>query len=49
MRVEDTCIACGACQAVCEDIIIEEKAILPEGIDDDNLIAICPMGAIVKE
>lgn len=49
MKVEDTCIGCGACQSICPEIVRDEIAILPDGLDNDDLIAVCPMNAIVKD
>lgn len=48
LEVNENCIACGACQTVCDDICIADKAIIPD-VDEETaeeLKTICPMGAI---
>lgn len=52
MKVNDDCICCGACKSICEDIEIEDKAIIPDNIEasmKSELIDVCPVGAIEKE
>ena len=54
--IEDSCIACGACESVCDAVFsIEDKAVVDESAVDANADAVqeaadaCPVAAIVIE
>ena len=56
VKVEDSCIACGACESVCENVFsIEDKAVVNESAVAANEDCVkeaaesCPLGAIVIE
>ena len=56
VRVEDGCIACGACESICSDVFsIEDKAVVNEAAVADNIDSVkeaadaCPVGAIEVE
>ena len=53
VKVEDSCIACGACESICDAVFsIEDKAVANEAAVADNIDAVkeaadaCPVGAI---
>ena len=46
VKVEDSCIACGACEAICGDVFsVEDVA----KVNAANVAESCPVGAIVVE
>lgn len=57
--LEDTCIGCGACQAICEDVFeINDEGfaqakvdVVPENVKEECMDAVegCPVSAIVVE
>ena len=54
--VEDSCIACGACESICDAVFsIEDKAVVDESAVADNEDCVkeaadsCPVSAIVVE
>lgn len=55
--IEENCISCGQCQAICEDVFVVEdiaKVIVPEVKEEliesvQDAIESCPTGAIVWE
>lgn len=56
VKVNDECIACGACESICDAVFsIEDKAIVDESAVADNIDAVkeaadaCPVGAIEVE
>ena len=56
VRVEDSCIACGACESICDAVFsIEDKAVVKEAAVADNEDCVkeaadsCPVQAIVVE
>ena len=56
VRVEDGCIACGACESVCDAVFkVEDVAVVNEAAVADNEACVkeaadaCPVGAIVVE
>lgn len=56
VRVEDSCIACGACESICDAVFsIEDKAVVNESAVADNEDCVkeaadsCPVQAIVVE
>ncbi len=53
VKVNDECIACGACESICDAVFsIEDKAVVDESAVADNIDAVkeaadaCPVGAI---
>ena len=56
VKVEDSCIACGACESICDAVFsIEDKAVVDESAVADNEDCVkeaadsCPVSAIVVE
>ena len=56
VTIEDSCIACGACESICDAVFsIEDKAVVDESAVADNIDAVkeaadaCPVGAITVE
>lgn len=56
VTVEDSCIACGACESICEKVFtIADKAEVNEAEVEANVdgvkeaVEACPVGAIVIE
>lgn len=56
VRVEDSCIACGACESICDAVFtVEDKAVVNESAAADNEDCVkeaadsCPVQAIVVE
>lgn len=54
VRVEDSCISCGACESICdavfsiEDIAVVNQSAVPDNIDCVKEAAdACPVGAII--
>ena len=54
--VEDSCIACGACESICDAVFsIEDKAVVNAGAVEANADAVqeaaaaCPVAAIIVE
>ena len=54
--VEDSCIACGACESICDAVFsIEDKAVVNAGAVEANADAVkeaaaaCPVEAIIVE
>lgn len=56
VKVNDSCIGCGACESICEAVFsIEDKAVVNESAVADNIDAVkeaandCPVNAIEIE
>lgn len=56
VKVEDGCIACGACESICDAVFtVEDKAVVNEAAVAANADCVkeaadaCPVGAIVVE
>lgn len=56
VRIEDGCIACGACESFCADVFsVEDKAVVNEANVEANADAVkeaadaCPVSVIVVE
>ena len=56
VKVNDDCISCGACEAICDAVFsIEDKAVVNEAAVADNIDAVneaaaaCPVSAIEVE
>lgn len=56
VKVNDSCIACGACESICDAVFsIEDKAVVNETAVADNIDCVkeaadaCPVGAIEVE
>ncbi len=56
VKVENSCIACGACESICDAVFsIEDKAVVNAASVADNIDCVkeaadaCPVGAIVVE
>ncbi len=56
VKVNDSCVACGACESICDAVFsIEDKAVVNEAAVADNIDAVkeaadsCPVGAIEVE
>ena len=56
VKVNDECIACGACESICDAVFsIEDKAVVDESAVADNIDAVkeaadaCRVGAIEVE
>ena len=56
VKVNDSCVACGACEWVCDAVFsIEDKAVVNEAAVADNMDAVkeaadaCPVAAIEIE
>ena len=54
--IEDSCIACGACESICDAVFsIEDKAVVNAGAVEANADAVneaaaaCPVSAIIVE
>ena len=54
IRIEDGCIACGACESICEDVFtVEDIAVVNEGSVSGNEDAVkeaaeaCPVSVII--
>ncbi len=56
VKIEDGCIACGACESICDAVFsVEDIAIVNESAVADNIDCVkeaadaCPVGAIILE
>jgi ferredoxin len=56
VKVNDSCIACGACESICDAVFsIEDRAVVNESAVADNIDSVkdaadaCPVGAIEVE
>ncbi len=56
VTVNDACIACGACESICDAVFsIEDKAVVNDSAVADNIDGVkeaadaCPVGAIEVE
>jgi ferredoxin len=56
VKVNDSCIACGACESICDAVFsIEDKAVVNDAAVADNIDGVkeaadaCPVGAIEVE
>ena len=56
VTIEDSCIACGACESICDAVFsIEDKAVVNAANVDANADAVkeaaesCPVSAIIVE
>ena len=56
VKIEDGCIACGACESICDAVFsIEDVAIVNQSAVADNIDCVkeaadaCPVGVIVVE
>lgn len=56
VKVEDSCIACGACESICDAVFtVEDKAVVNESAVADNEDCVkeaadsCPVQAIIVE
>ena len=56
VKIEDGCIACGACESICDAVFsVEDIAVVNQAAVADNIDAVkeaadsCPVGAIVIE
>ena len=56
VKISDSCIACGACESICDaEFSIEDKAVVNETAVADNIDSVkeaadaCPVGAIEVE
>lgn len=56
VKIEDGCIACGACESICdavftiEDVAVVNQAAVPDNIDCVKEAAdACPVGVIIIE
>ncbi len=56
VKVNDSCIACGACESICDAVFsIDDRAVVNESAVADNIDAVkeaadaCPVGAIEVE
>ncbi len=56
VTISDDCIACGACESICDAVFsIEDKAVVNESAVADNIDSVkeaadaCPVGAISVE
>ena len=56
VKINDSCIACGACESICDAVFsVEDKAVVNEAAVPDNIDAVkeaadaCPVGAIEVE
>ena len=54
VRIEDGCIACGACESICEDVFtVEDVVVVNEGSVSGNEEAVkeaaeaCPVSVII--
>ena len=56
VKVNDSCIACGACESICDAVFsVEDKAVVNDAAVADNIDGVkeaadaCPVGAIEVE
>lgn len=56
VKVNDSCIACGACESICDAVFsVEDKAMVNDSAVADNIDSVkeaadaCPVGAIEVE
>ena len=56
VTISDDCIACGACESICDAVFsIEDKAVADQAAVADNIDAVkeaaeaCPVGAIIVD
>ena len=56
VRIDDGCIACGACESICSDVFhVEDAAVVDEDAVDANIDAVreaadaCPVSVIIIE
>ncbi len=56
VKVNDSCISCGACESICDAVFsIDDKAVVNDAAVADNIDAVkeaadaCPVGAIEVE
>lgn len=56
VKIEDGCIACGACESICDAVFsIEDTAVVNQAAVADNIACVkeaadsCPVGVIVVE
>ncbi len=56
VKISDSCIACGACESICDAVFsIEDKAVVNDTAVADNIDSVkeaadaCPVGAIEVE
>ena len=56
VKINDSCIACGACESICDAVFsVEDKATVNEAAVADNIDSVqeaadaCPVGAIEIE
>lgn len=56
VKINDSCIACGACESICDAVFsVEDKAVVNEAAVADNIDSVqeaadaCPVGAIEIE
>lgn len=56
VKVEDSCISCGACESICEAVFtVEDIAVVNASAVADNIDCVkeaadaCPVGAIIIE
>jgi ferredoxin len=56
VTISDACIACGACESICDAVFsIEDKAVVNDAAVADNIDSVkeaadaCPVGAIEVE
>ncbi|MBR6302017.1 ferredoxin [bacterium] len=56
VKVNDSCIACGACESICDAVFsVEDKAVVNDSAVADNIDSVkeaadaCPVGAIEVE
>ena len=56
VKVNDSCVACGACESICDAVFsIEDKAVVNDAAVADNIDAVkeavdsCPVGTIEIE
>ncbi len=56
VKINDSCIACGACESICDAVFsIEDKAVVNDAAVADNIDSVkeaadaCPVGAISVE
>lgn len=56
VKVNDSCIGCGACESICDAVFsIEDKAVVNDSAVADNIDSVkeaadaCPVGAIEVE
>ena len=56
VKINDSCIACGACESICDAVFsIEDRAVVNDAAVADNIDSVkeaadaCPVGAIEVE